>query len=129
MTIKKFIFFFFVQAALLVFVKAVFFGNPGFVSSSLDWVLYMVVTAVVASAIVRRLGFINFLEAIFTAGLWTIADFIFDLAVTVRFTGTQFISEKFYWIGFAVLIAIVLTTHKKRHVLIRKEQRAEHGHH
>ena len=128
MSLKKFLFFLFLQLAAVTGLKIWFFASEIFANPGLQEIIFWLLMAVASVAIVRRLGVINYLEAIFTAVVWTLAGLFVDLIITTNYTGlTIFLSVK-YWIGFGVMAVGMFMFHKKRHVHIRHELRAkEHG--
>ncbi len=128
MTFKRLIVLSLIQCVLLVLLKLVFFklvGETEFFSEA----LYVLLTLVVVIACARRLGVINFLEAMFVAGLWFFLDIIFDLLITSNLASVSIFKSWHFWTGYLALLLGVFFFHKKRHVEIRKEHAAHKSHH
>lgn len=126
MTIKKFIIFTILQWLLLVVLKVEFFKNQLLANKGLQEIVYWLLTAVVVSALVRRLGILNFLEAFFITFVWSILDLLLDLAITASFTGLDIFRQWQYWVGCGILILSVILFHKKRHVKLRQQMASKH---
>lgn len=65
----------------------------------------------------RRLGTINYLEAILVIGVWL----IISLMVNYFLLGTSVFATGYFWISYAVMALAIFISHKKRHVEIRRE--------
>lgn len=126
MTIKKFIIFTILQWLLLAFLKVEFLENQLLANKGLQDVVYWLLTAVVVSALVRRLGVLNFLEAFFVAVVWSVLDLLSDLVVTSGFTGLEIFRQWQYWVGCGILALSVIFFHKKRHIKIREQMTTTH---
>ena len=127
MTYTKLSIFSLLQWIFLALLKLAFFKGLIF-GGAFGNVLYWALTAVIVTAFVRRLGVINFLEAILVCFLWTVGNLLLDLLFVFHFTGSGMYKTWAYWIGLAVVLFFVFFFHKKRHVEIRHEH-AAHGHH
>lgn len=130
MTIKKFFVIFLLQLVLLTVLK--YFLYSFFDYQNFFWgLVYCVATAAIVVLLVRRLGVINFLEAIFVAVFWFLFDLLADALVTWPLTGTAIFFSGALWVGYLVLMLTVFAAHNKRHIQIRNEQAAahHHGHH
>lgn len=104
--------------------KYAWFGSMGGAGDYVFFLLVMVITA----ALVRRLGVINFLEAIMVLMLWFIMDVLLDLLITAFVLGLVMFSWWQLWAGYFLMMLVIFFFHKKRHVHVRHEQ-AHHGHH
>jgi len=120
MTIGKLFYLSFLQWLLLTIIKIAYFKDFLFTGGIAN-VLYWLFTAIVAIAIVRRLGVMNFLEAIFVLIFWFLMDLFLDLVITAIFTGISIFREWQLWFGYLILVLVVFAFHKKRHIQIRKE--------
>lgn len=132
MTIRGFFIYGFLQWLLISVLKLIFFKYQVVDNSGLQWIIYWLLTAVVAAAMVRRLGVMNFFEAIFVIGLWVLGDMFSDLVLTSVFTGMDIFQSVNLWVGYGFQALAIFIFHKMRHIEIRKEQRAHHhghGHH
>ena len=92
-------------------------------------VLFGFFVVVFSLALSRRLGVINYLEALFTAFTWFFIAFVLDFIILSRLLGIGLFSHWLLWASYILLILSVVFFHKKRHIHIRKEQAAQHGHH
>lgn len=81
------------------------------------------VALVLTVACTRRLGFINYLEAMLTAGLWFIMILLVDLIVTGPLAGYGIFKTLLLWLSYLLVIITVLLFHKKRHIDIRRKMR------
>lgn len=120
---KKLLLLTLLQVILATAAKVIFFKAFNF-QSSLDFYVYWAVTAAIAAALARRFGVINYLEALLICALWVIVDGFADLIFTSNLAGLQIFSHWPLWTGYIVTFLSVFLGHKKRHMHIRKEQRA-----
>lgn len=127
MTVTKLIFFSFLQWVFYTLLKVWFFRfwSPEYFFHSL---LYWLVVAVIAAALVRRIGVINYLESFFLVIVWLLSGLLMDLLVTAIFTGLQMFGRVEYWVGYFVMFVAIVLFHKKRHIQVRKELHAKHHH-
>ena len=128
MTLTRFILITFFQwlfflALKLIHFKFGWFGGMGGVG---DYIYFILVMAV-AAALVRRLGVINFLEAIMVLVLWLSMDLLLDLLITAFVLGLSMFGWWQLWAGYFFMVFVIFFFHKKRHVHIRHEQK--HAHH
>ena len=128
MSIKGFFLITFLQGLLLCLLKVWFF-NSFFDREIFFAYAYFFITAFVSLVLIRRLGILNYLEAIFLSGLWFLGDLLGDLLITGRFTAEEIFKAWQLWVGYAVMMFVVFAFHKKRHIQVRKELHAKHTHH
>jgi len=129
MTAKKFFLFLILQLLLLLGIKLLFFKAFGITDVFMEYA-YWALIAVVVVAMARRLGVMNYLEAIFVAVTWFLANLFFDLIITGALLGYSMFTRWQLWVGYLIMMLSIFVFHKKRHVQIRKEQAAHHhGHH
>jgi len=126
MTAKKFFAYCLTQYLFFAGAKVLFFGSYNYAAGKTGSIIYLVVVAVISAALIRRLGVINFLEAAFAAGLWTVINLLLDILITRHMAGNSLLSQAFYWYGFLAMIFSVIVFHKKRHVEIRKSHAGQH---
>ena len=131
MTIRSFFGYTLLQLVILMLLKIWFFNSAILDNAGLQTIIYWGLTMVAAAAFVRRLGVINYLEAIFIAIAWTLLDIFFDLIVTSLYlkVGVSVFSQISLWVGYFILALVVFLFHKKRHIAIRKGEYQEAGHH
>ena len=120
MTASKFFVYSFLQWVLLTLVKVAYF-NGHLISGEPGIYFYFALTAIVTTAMVRRLGILNLLEALLIAILWFFGDLLSDAIITVYFTGSQIFSIRALWFGYLIMIIFIFVFHKKRHIHVRKE--------
>ena len=131
MTLRSFFGYTFLQWLFLTLLKIAFFNYIFFGNAGLQKILFWVITMVLAAAFVRRMGVINYLEAIFIAITWTLLDMFFDLIITSLYVkgGVGIFAQTSLWIGYFILALTVFLVHKKRHIAIRKGEYEEPAHH
>ena len=127
MTLSKFIIFTFLQWFLLLILKTLHFKWEVFGNVWTSDLTYFILVSVVAAALVRRFGVINYLEAMFVMFFWFIMGGLLDLLVAGFVIGSGIFLKWQLWVGYFVMMFVILSFHKKRHLHIRKEQGG--GHH
>ena len=128
MTLKKLVILAILLWMLLVPVKIVFLNVLNTDNLVIE-ILLGVVFAVVTMGVVRRLGVLNFLEAMMVAVVWFIINLILDLFVLATTFGLQFFSHWQVWTGYVLSMVVIFFFHKKRHVHIRHELHEKHAAH
>lgn len=125
MELKPFLFFGFVNWLALLVLKVVFFGylDPG---APFVRLLFALAAAVVSTAAVRRLGYINYLESLLVAGVWFFFTLVLDFVVLSPIVGEFSVLKVEVWASYLILALTVFLFHKKRHIKIRKEMAAHH---
>jgi len=111
----------------LLLEKYLFFESLGFSAAWQAWVYYILIIILVR-IISRRMGVINFLEAIFIALIWLLMVLLLDSFISKRFLSEQIFRTNHYWWAYFTVFWSVFFLHKKRHIHIRKEQAAQHHH-
>lgn len=122
---KHFLLLGFVLTLVLGAIKFVFYNvlaGDSAVFNYVEWAL--IVLAAIAA--VRRLGIINYLEAIFAAVCWWLFSLIFDFLITSAFAGLEIFRDVHLWIGYLVMMLAIFLFHKKRHVQLRHEMNYHH---
>ena len=109
----------------LLLEKYLFFQILGFSSAWQPWVYYILIIISVR-IISRRIGVINFLEAIFIALIWLLMILLLDSFIGKRFLSEEIFRFNHYWWAYFTVFWAVFFLHKKRHIQIRKEQAAHH---
>lgn len=108
--------------------RFLFYGRMDYHDVILRFV-YWIAIAVMVTALVRRLGVINYLEAIFIAFIWLAVNLLLDLFVMVSLVGTGIFNASSLWIGYVVMAIFVFAMHRKRHVAIRRGEWHDPHHH
>ena len=111
----------------LLLLKYGLLQNLGLDSTWEIWVYYILII-IFARVISRRVGVINFLEAIFVSLVWMLIILLLDTFIAKKLLDPQIFTLKHYWFSFLALFVGVFFLHKKRHIQIRKEQAAAHHH-
>ncbi len=125
MTVARYFAILFFQIAVFILLKLFFFNITG-LQSAFYFYLYLFAIFLFSLALSRRLGVINYLEAMFTCVMWFFFNFLADLVFTSNFLGTTIFRQKELWLGYLIMVTAVLFFHKKRHIQIRKELKARH---
>ncbi len=111
--------------------KYVFFELLGFTAAWQSWIYYILLI-IFARIISRRLGVINFLEAIFSALVWLLTILVLDSLLAKAVLSAAAFSSPHYWWSYAAILIAVFFLHKKRHIQVRKllhEKHHGHGYH
>lgn len=124
MTIGKFLSGLIISQILFVIVKVIFIHYLN-IDSYFFIALMWIVLSVVAIAIVRRMGVLNYFEAFFIAAVWTIASLIVDFIITTSVIGRDVYSTSYFWLTYLLIIVVVIMFHKANHVEIRKALRRQ----
>ena len=118
MTAKKFYLTLLLQAAVLFCLKFVYFSSVNY--GGLGWeFLYCAIVAVATTFLVRGIGVMNYLEAIFAAILWLILDLLVDALVTGPLVGYAMFATVGLWAGYGTMMVFVFIMNKKRHIAVR----------
>ena len=86
--------------------------------------LFGLLILVLTVACTRRLGVINYLEAMLAAGFWLIMILLADLIVTGPLVGYSIFKTLLLWLSYLLVIITVLLFHKKRHIDIRRKMKS-----
>lgn len=81
------------------------------------------VEVIVATACIRRLGTINYLESFMVMILWGIFMLVFDLIVLAVIFNVVIFSTLIYWVGMLLILLSWFLFHSKRHVEIRRQNK------
>jgi hypothetical protein len=129
MTITRFLFITLLEWAAMLALKFFYFRDA-LGSEAVGYYIYFLLAAFVTLVLVRRLGTISYLEAIFICALWLVLFVFLDLLITSAFLGTDIFKEWQLWVGYFAMLFVVFFMHKKRHIQVRKDIHARHhGHH
>ncbi len=105
---------------LFVFAK-LFFINYLNIDSIVAQIGLWIVLMLIAIAVVRRMGVLNYLESILIVILWTVIGLFVDFVVTTAMTGRDVYKTWYFWISYILIIVAVMIFHKKVHVETRKQ--------
>ena len=119
MTAKRFLVLAFVVVLCLGIIKLLF--TNFLADTSAFYYLELVLIALVSMAASRRLGTINYLEALLAIGMWWLFALVFDFFITSAFVGFEIFRDGHFWIGYLVMGLAVFFFHKKRHIKLRHE--------
>jgi hypothetical protein len=124
MTAGKFVIFSLIAVALSALVKLVFITSLNIDSLYIVYLMWLLIAAI-SIGCCRRLGVLNYLEAIFTLGVWLVLGLIVDLIVVSSIASDDIYKHAYLWISYAVMAVSVFLFHKKRHVEIRRLHKAK----
>lgn len=125
MTFGKFFGFAFLLWLFLAAVKVFFVKMLGLDGGFTEYAYWFFI-AIFSIALSRRLGHINFLEAMLVAGFWFLISLVLDFLVTSPLAGSLILSRWQVWVGYLVMALSIFFFHKKRHVHVREQQAAHH---
>ncbi len=129
MNTKNFLLIAFLQWVFFTALKICYFNYDIFTNGGVEAIAFWTATAIVAAAMVRRLGVINYMEAVFVMIVWSVGDAFSDLLITSLITGLDIFSDVSYWASLGVMNVVIFLVHKKRHIQVRHEFHAQaHGH-
>ncbi len=80
----------------------------------------LVAIMLIAIAVVRRMGVLNYLENIFLIIVWLITSIIVDFVITTSFTGRDVFKTWYFWLAYLAMCLAMFLFHKKSHVELRK---------
>lgn len=120
MTIKKFFLVTLAQWLLMTLLKVWFFGYLHLNNQNLQYVMFWILTVVVIAILVKRLGILNYLEAIFVGIFWMLEGALADLVITSVFVGLGIFGYWQFWVGYGLVGVVVFLCHTKRHIAVRK---------
>lgn len=121
MTFVRFLGFGVLSALILSVLKILFFGFLDPLNIVVQY-LYWFLTFVVVVACSRRLGFINYLEAVVVLVIWLVIALFFDLLIASQFLGLVLFKNFYILFGYLIMALAIFMFHKKRHVQIRRQQ-------
>lgn len=101
---------------IVKFFSVSFFGFDGIASLMVFYALIVIVSA----AVCRRMGVLNYFEAMLIAVVWMIFSLLFDYYLTVPAIGKPTFVYWQFWLAYPVSAVAVLLFHKKAHVQARK---------
>lgn len=120
MTFKRFFLFGTLLWLFLAALKFVFLKNLDLVSPQ-HYLTYYILIFIFSIAFARRVGVINYLEAIFIAITWFIGITVLDYFVLYNVLGITWFDIWQVWLGGGVMGAAIFFFHRKRHVEIRRQ--------
>lgn len=104
---------------LFVITKVVFINILNIDSALIRYGMWVAI-ALIAIAVVRRMGVLNYLENIFLIIVWLITSLIVDYVITTSIVGREVYHTWYFWLAYGVMIIAMFIFHKKSHVEIRK---------
>lgn len=103
----------------LVIIKAIFFGFLNIELLSV-LIIYYLLLAAAAIALIRRFGPINYFEAFLAMALWLVLSLASDFLITSTIIGREVFADSHFWWSYLVVLLAMLIFHKKQHVEVRK---------
>jgi len=120
LTIRGFFIGWLVEAVFSIFLKLFFFHWLDLHSMLLQAWLFWFTVFIIYTAIIRRMGTLNYLEAGLISFCWTVVNIALDFFITKAIVSEKMFSTGQYWVGAFALVLAVFFFHRKRHVEIRK---------
>ncbi|PIR96518.1 MAG: hypothetical protein COT92_00610 [Candidatus Doudnabacteria bacterium CG10_big_fil_rev_8_21_14_0_10_42_18] len=120
MTIKRFFVILVIQWLAFSALKYYFFDRIFFGNLAVQYLVFWILVIVLATIFARKLGVINYFEAIFIAVVWTVMALVSDLMVLTNILDYNIYSLWQFWVGYLLLPLAVFFFHRKRHVELRK---------
>jgi hypothetical protein len=120
MTWAKFIIGTIICISLITIIKLVFILALNMNSPYVVYVM-LILIAIVSTATIRRLGVINYMEALLIILIWLTLELFVDFFIIASFAGLEIYKHLYLWISYFVIAAMVFLLHKKRHVEVRKQ--------
>lgn len=90
--------------------------------------VYYILIVIFSRIISRRLGVINFVEAVFASLVWLLMILILDSFIAKSFMSPKIFTSSNYWWSYLAIFLAVFFLHKKRHIQVRKDLQAKHHH-
>ena len=118
MTAKKFYLTLLLQAAVFFALRYVYFSSVNYGAPGWEF-LYCAAVAVATTFLIRGVGVMNYLEAMFAAFLWVVLDLLVDALVTGPLVGYAMFATASLWAGYGTMAVFVFIMNKKRYVAIR----------
>ncbi len=103
MSPKKFFAYFFLQWGLLTLVKVIHL-NGHLLQGQFGFFSYLILTGVVAAAVVRRQGVMNYLEAGMVSVSWLVVDLFLDYILANQFLPSLIFSHIQVWIACGIIV-------------------------
>lgn len=119
MTIGKLVVGTIVSEILFIFTKVIFINYLN-IDNFIVKLLYFVALIVVATAVIRRMGVINYIECFFTAIVWLFFMLLADLAITATLIGRDMYTHVYFWLSYLVPPLAIIFFHKALHVEVRR---------
>lgn len=108
-----------VSEVLFVLTKVIFINYLD-IDNFIVKVSYFVVLIIITTAVIRRMGVINYLECFFTAILWFIVMILVDMSITSYLIGKDMFSHIYFWLSYLAVVLAVILFHKALHVEVRR---------
>ncbi len=108
-----------VSEVLFVLTKVIFINYLD-IDNLVVKILFFVVLIMITTAVIRRMGVINYLECFFTAIVWLIIMILVDMAVTSVLIGREMYHHVYFWLSYLAVVLSVILFHKALHVEVRR---------
>jgi hypothetical protein len=128
MTFRKFFGLAFLLWFLLFIEKVIFLRVFSFSGWGMS-LTYGILLVILTLSCVRRLGIINYLEALLALFVWFAIIVILDYIALSAIMDINYYGTWQIWAGYFAMMLAIFFFHKKRHVAIRRELAEKHGHH
>ncbi len=81
--------------------------------------MFFLVLIILTTAVVRRMGILNYLECFFLSTVWVVVMLLVDMAVTSTLIGREMYHHIYYWLSYLMIVLSVIFFHKALHVQVR----------
>ena len=108
-----------VSEVLFVLTKVIFINYLD-IDNLVVKILFFVVLIMITTAVIRRMGVINYLECFFTAIVWLIIMILVDMAITSALIGREMYHHVYFWLSYLAVVLSVILFHKALHVEVRR---------
>ena len=122
MTVSKLIILTAIAIGLITLLKFVFVTLFDIGNLYITYFLWFLIAAITV-ACCRRLGVLNYLEALTVLIIWIFLAMFIDAMFLTSVTGFDAYRHLYLWVSYIVIGVTVFAAHKKRHVEIRRARR------
>lgn len=107
MTITRLLIALLFEWAVLALLKVIFL-NHNLLQTDQGIYLYLILTAVISAAIIRRVGYINYLEAGVASLVWLTFVGFLDYIITNQFLSAPAFSHNHVWLAYLIIVLAIL---------------------
>lgn len=83
-------------------------------------VVYFLVLVIITTAVVRRMGVLNYIECFFLAIVWLVVMILVDMLITSFLIGREMYHHIYFYFSYLVVPLAIILFHKALHVQARK---------
>jgi hypothetical protein len=104
---------------LFLLTKIVFFGYLNN-ASGIVVAVFFVLLVVETTAVVRRMGILNYFESIFLVIVWLVMMLLVDAVIVGTAIGWDMFGTWTYWLSNLTVLLAIMLFHKKMHIIARQ---------